>query len=241
MVFDEFLLIRIADQGRDLGASYVEVRFQDDYGYDITLRNGKIIGVSFNRDRGVGIRALINGSLGFASTNNMGFESLLEALEKAVSRARTLSRLRKTPIEFSEERPGKARYVAVEKTPLQELSPEVAIKLISEIYKSAQEALREAKLASMITVLRVRVQEKLIITSEGGFVESRIPRLYISVGSTLLHQGRVLQRFKEFGASGGAELVEEWRPVETVSEELKALERALVHGIEPPHEKVTSF
>ncbi|MEM1858723.1 MAG: DNA gyrase modulator, partial [Desulfurococcaceae archaeon] len=74
MVFDEFLLIRIADQGRDLGASYVEVRFQDDYGYDITLRNGKIIGVSFNRDRGVGIRALINGSLGFASTNNMGFE-----------------------------------------------------------------------------------------------------------------------------------------------------------------------
>ncbi|MEM4614658.1 MAG: TldD/PmbA family protein [Desulfurococcaceae archaeon] len=238
MVFDESLLIRIADQGRDLGASYVEVRFQDDYGYDITLRNGKIIGVSFNRDRGVGIRALINGSLGFASTNNMGFESLLEALEKAVSRARTLSRLRKTPIEFSEERPGKARYVAVEKTPLQELSPEVAIKLISEIYKSAQEALREAKLASMITVLRVRVQEKLIITSEGGFVESRIPRLYISVGSTLLHQGRVLQRFKEFGASGGAELVEEWRPVETVSEELKALERALVHGIEPPHEKV---
>lgn len=235
---DESLLTKIVDRGRDLGASYVEARFQDDYGYDITLRNGKVIGVSFNKDCGVGIRVLVNGSLGFASTNDISFESLMETLEKAVSRARTLSKLRKTPIEFSDEKPGKARYAVVEKTPLQELSPEIAIKLLGEIYKSAQEVPREAKLASMITALRVRVQEKLTTTSEGGFVESKIPRLYISVGSTLLYQGRVLQRFKEFGASGGAELIGEWRPVETVSEELIALEKVLVHGVEPPHDKV---
>ncbi|MEM1595988.1 MAG: TldD/PmbA family protein [Desulfurococcaceae archaeon] len=238
MTQDETLLMKAIDRGLDLGAEYVEARLQDDYGYSVTIRNDKVIGISRSRFKGVGIRVLVEGSLGFASTNNLTLEKVLEVVEKAITRAKATSRFRRRRIEFSKERLGKAKYSVVEKKPLLDLKVDEAVQLLLSIYKSSRGALREAKLPSMLNSLRVSIQEKLVVTSDGGTVESRIPRLYVSIGSTLFYQDRVLQRFREFGGSGGSELINEWKVDEVVMNELMKLENVLVKGTTPPGEKV---
>ncbi|MGC8982471.1 MAG: TldD/PmbA family protein [Desulfurococcaceae archaeon] len=236
---DETVLHQVVDRGRSLGASYVEARYHDNYGYSVSTRNMRVLGVEYVRERGVGVRVIVDGSLGFAATSDLTKEGLLKALEVAVTRARAASRLRKVPIEFSEERLGVAKYSVIEKKPLQDyLTPVDALNLLLETYKQAVGTLKEAKLAVMTGRVRVAIESKIIVNSDGGLVKSVIPRPYVSIGSTLLHQRGTIQRYAEFGASGGAEKVDEWRVPEEVSSELARLEKVLVKGVKPPSEKL---
>ncbi|MEM1695531.1 MAG: DNA gyrase modulator, partial [Desulfurococcaceae archaeon] len=74
---DESLLQELVDKGRELGASYVESRYHENRGFLVNVRNGKPIGISYIKESGVGIRVLVNGSLGFAATSDTTRESLL--------------------------------------------------------------------------------------------------------------------------------------------------------------------
>jgi len=236
---DPTLLYRVVDRGRELGAQYVEARFQNDYRVSVTTRNNKVLAVSSSESSGIGIRVLVNGALGFAATNSTSLADLLELVEHAVSQASAMSRLRKRPIEFSEENLGNVKYSVNEKKRLTDFNVEEMIKLAMEIYNAAKSAVKEVKLPFLITDIRVHIQEKLVVTSDGAYIESRIPRLYISALLTLLHPQRgTLQRSREFGGSGGVELIEKWDPVRVISEEQVALERVLISGVEPPREKV---
>ncbi len=237
---DPTLLYRVVDRGRELNAQYVEVRFQSDYRVSVTTRNDRILAVSSSKSSGIGIRVLVNGALGFAATNSTSSSDLLELVERAVSQASATSRLRKKPIEFSDENLSSIKYSVDEKKRLEDFNVEEMIKLAMDIYSTARSAVREVKLPFLVTDIRVHIQEKLVVTSDGAYVESRIPRLHISVLSTLLHpQKGTLQRSREFGGSGGGELIERWDPARAISEEQVALERVLVSGIMPPREKVT--
>jgi Predicted Zn-dependent proteases and their inactivated homologs len=241
LALDESLLLKAIDRGLDLGAKYVEARMQDDYGYSVTVRNDKLIGASQGRSRGVGIRVVVDGSLGFASTDNLTLEGVIKAVEKAVVSAKALSRIKRKPVEFSDERVGKARYSVLEKKPLMDLELEEAVQILKDTYRSSSGALKQAKMPSMFSSLRVSIQEKKIVTSEGGIVESRVPRLYVSIGSTLLYQGKSLQRIREFGGSGGRELIDEWSIIKVVVDEVLNLEKTLVEGKTPPRRKSTSY
>jgi TldD protein len=237
---DPGLLNRVVDRGRELGAQYVEARFQDDYRISVSTRNDKVLAVTSGRSSGIGIRVLVNGALGFASTNFTSLSSLLEVIELAISQARATSSLRKKPIEFSEEKLSDGKYSVNEKKHLLDFDVEKMIKLAMEIYSAAKSSVKEVKLPFFVTDIRIHIQEKLVITSDGAHIESRVPRLYVSSLSTLIHpQKGTLQRSIEFGGSGGAELIEKWDPVKTISEEQARLEKVLVSGIAPPNEKVT--
>jgi TldD protein len=236
---DPITLHRVVDRGRELGAQYVEARFQDDYRVSVSTRNDKVLAVTSSRRSGVGIRVLVNGSLGFASTNSTTLSDILEVIELAVSQAKATSKLRKKPIEFSDEKLGDGKYSVDEKRSLLGLNVEEMIKLAMEIYRAAKSSVKEAKLPFFLTDIRLHIQEKLVVTSDGARVESRVPRLYITSSLTIMHpQKGTLQRSIEFGGSGGAELVEKWNPVKTISEEQARLEKVLLRGVAPPSEKV---
>jgi len=237
---DPVILHRVIDRGIELGAKYVEARFQNDYKVVISTINDRVLTVKYTKSSGVGVRVLADGGLGFASTNSTSLDTLLGIVELATSQAKATSRIRKRPIEFSEEQLGTARYSVDEKKRLADFNVEEAVKLAVEIYSAAKSAIREVKLPFLVTDISIHVQEKLVVTSDGANVESRVPRLHISISSTLLHpQKGTLQRVREFGGSGGAELVDMWNPAKVVFEEHIALERVLIHGITPPSEKVT--
>lgn len=239
MSFSEELLTRLIDEGSSAGASYVEVRYQNDYGISVSMRNGKVLGVGSFREEGVGIRVLVNGSLGFAATNDLSREGLSKALENAISRARSVAQLRKNPIQFTEERVGRASYEVVPKMKLEDVSIDGLMSLGKEVFRVLTESLSQVKLPVCVFSADTHAQEKLIITSDGAYVRSRVPRMYVSANLVLFHpQKGTLQRMKEFGSSGGGELLDMWRPVDVLVDEAKKLEVVLVNGVEPPKEPV---
>ncbi|MGB9828356.1 MAG: PmbA/TldA family metallopeptidase, partial [Thermosphaera sp.] len=164
-MIDESLLYSAIKHASELGAEYVEARFQKDYGFAVSLRNGKILGAGSSRKSGVGIRVLINGSLGFSSTNIIDRENVLEAVEKAVARAKSLSSLRKNPIKFSNERVGKASYQVMVKRRLEDLVVEDVVEMGSSLYNTLTKELTKAKIPVSTFSFETHTQEKLIITS----------------------------------------------------------------------------
>lgn len=239
MSFEEDLLTRLIDEGSAAGASYVEVRHQNDYGVSVSMRNGKVIGVGSFKEEGVGIRVLVNGSLGFAATNDLSREGLSRALERAIGRARSVAPLRRNAIQFSEERVGRASYEVAPKIKLEDVSVESLMSLGKEAFKVLTESVSQVKLPVCVFGAETHMQEKLIVTSEGAYIRSGIPRMYVSANLVLFHpQKGTLQRMKEFGSSGGGELLDVWKPVDVLAEEAKKLEVVLVRGVEPPKELV---
>lgn len=67
------------------------------------MKNGNAEGLGILADRGIGIRVLVDGGMGFASTNVLTKESVAEAVKKAVKLAKAASKVRNEPIRFSEE------------------------------------------------------------------------------------------------------------------------------------------
>ncbi len=236
---DEGLLYKALDYAMDLGCSYAEVRYQLDEALSAAFRNGKMVGVGKERKEGVGIRVLYGGSLGFSATNVLNWDGLKETVEKAFTRARALSKLMKTPIEFSTERLGRARYSVVPKRSLEELDLEEMSRVAKEIYSGATSPVKEAKVPVVFTSVSTHLQVKRVVNSDGANVEARIPRLSLFSNLVLAHpQKGTVQRMLSWGASGGAEWLVEWRPVEETSNEVKVLEEVLLKGIEPPKEPV---
>ncbi|HIP88398.1 MAG TPA: TldD/PmbA family protein, partial [Thermococcus paralvinellae] len=92
------------ERALELGAKYAEARFEEHEGMSISMKNGNPEGLSIRADRGIGIRVLVNGGMGFASTNVLTRESVSEAVKKAVKLAKAASKVRDKSIEFSEER-----------------------------------------------------------------------------------------------------------------------------------------
>ncbi len=235
----EDLVLRALNEALERGVTYAEVRYQREVYSSIVLRNGNVIGFSRDVNEGIGIRVLVNGALGFASTNRLRLDEVLKAVNIAINRARALSKLRREPIEFSEERLGRATYKVIPRKSLQDLTAEDRVNLGIEIHKAIQNSVREAKIAVTAYTIEDHIQEKLVVNSDGAYVASYIPRLSMYVNFVLTHPEKgTLQRFVQYGASGGAELVDEWKPIDELSEEVKNLEKVLLKGKEPPKEEV---
>ena len=239
MVLHEDLVLKALDEALSLGASYAEVRYQRDEVSEVALRNGNVIGFGKDVSEGMGIRVIVDGALGFASTNMLTIDEVRSTVERAVSRAKALAKLMREPISFSEERVGRASYNVIPKKDLSELSIEDRVTLGIEIHKSIINTVREVKVAVTAFFIRDHIQEKFIVNSDGAYIKSYIPRLSIMLNFVLAHpQKGTLQRYLSYGASGGSELIKEWKPEEEIVDEVKNLERVLVKGKEPPNDEI---
>ncbi len=236
---DEGLISRAVDYALSLGASYAEARYQRDVTDEVVLRNGRVVGAGSNVREGVGVRLLVKGSLGFAATNNLTWEGLKEAVDKAFARARSAARLRKEPIVFSEERLGRVTYEVVVKEPLENLDAESMIRYGREVSEAIMSSATKVKVPAVMIEASTNVEEKLIINSDGAVVRSLIPRVAVFANFVLVDpQKGTLQRMIEKGGSGGAELPKEWRLADEVRDEVRRLENVLLNAVEPPKEAV---
>jgi len=188
------LLQYAVDYARSLGASYAEARYHSHKNFGITSRNGLLVSSGSSISRGVGVRVVVEGSLGFASTNKIDRESLRNAVEKAVNIARSSSKILKVKILFSRERLGRARYNVPQRKSFENISLEEKISLHKDLAKSVAEKIRESKLATLVFSYNEDVEEKIILNSDGAYVESQIPRVSGFINIVLAHPQRGLYR-----------------------------------------------
>jgi len=225
------------EKAQELGASYAEARFEEKKGTEIVMKNGNLEGLGILADRGIGIRVLVNGGMGFASTNVLTKESVSEAVKKAVKLAKAAAKLRKKPIQFSEEDFHQVFYEVKMKKDFRDISTEEKM----EYLKLIEEKVKESGVNTPMRFLRYSdfMWHKIFMNNEGALVESLIPRVSVTYNLVVFEEGQMEQApFIQRAFSGGLELIEKDKPWEWALKDVKALQRLIKEGQKPPEGKV---
>ncbi|MBS7642881.1 TldD/PmbA family protein [Candidatus Bathyarchaeota archaeon] len=225
----------IVDEARRLGASYSEARIQRNIVVSISSRNGIPIKVDERIDEGLAIRVLVDGALGFSSTNSMDDESISKCIDYALSTARASSKYMRRPICFSKARLGSVRYEVKEKESFDAHDISDKFSLHKSIYSMLRDTVKNVELEIFSAEYMEMIEEKLIVNSDGGFVSSRIPRLSLRYNIILRDPIKgSIQRINEYGFSGGLEKFREQHIDENIIEESRRLEKVLLESVKPP-------
>ncbi|MFA4662240.1 TldD/PmbA family protein [Pyrococcus kukulkanii] len=225
------------ERALDLGAEYAEARFEEKQGTSIAMKNGVPEGLSLLSDRGIGIRVLVNGGMGFASTNVLTKESVAEAVERAVKLAKSASKLRKEPIKFSEEHFHQVKYEVKMKKDFRDVPPEEKLELLKKIEEEVMGT--GIKVPMRYLAYSDQLWKKVFVNSEGAYVKSKIPRVSVMYNLVVFENGQMEQApFIERAFSGGLELIEKDEPWERAKKEVGTLRKLIVEGKRPPEGKV---
>ena len=193
---------------KDKQVKYAEARIQTDIENSITLRNGTVDSVSLENYQGIGIRVLVDGSLGFASTNVLTKDAIRKAVDNAISLAKASASYKKDKIVFSEEKTYTDKWEAKQEKPFDDISIDEKIKYLQETDKAILDT--KLEIPSRFIVYVESKQKTFFANSDGSFIEGFVPRIFTMGLITVKGSKGVEQEFVEKGGSGGWELVEQW-------------------------------
>lgn len=234
----EDLVLRAVEIGASLGAKYVEARYHKHSRSSLAARNGEIIGTESSISEGIAVRVIADGSLGFASTNILTDEGVKKAVENAVRKAQSHAKLMRNPVEYSQERLGRATYEVSEVKPFESVSVEDKVSYIKDLWQRVSTSPSTARVATLTTWIGESIEEKIIANSDGAFIRSRIPRLSLgyNIVVTLPSKGTI-QRFFSHAAAGGYELLKQWNVIEYLPDDAKKFEKIILEAKAPPTDK----
>ena len=213
------------------GASWAEARIQSDDSFSISIKNGSIEQPEIEKIRGISIRVIAGGALGFASTNALERNRVIEAAEMAVKGARAASSLTKEKIEFANGKEEKADFSVREKRPFENVSPKSITSLLKELDLRVVQSAKNAKFPSRMFTLSYQKTRKLYLNSEGSQIRCCVPRASFHFLCGAYHPLKgTIERSFQLGASDGWKAVERWKLLEKVEREAKSLEKNLVKG-----------
>ncbi len=231
------LLEFAVEKALELGASYAEARYEEKNGTSLAMKNGNPEGLEVLADRGIGVRVLVDGGMGFASTNVPTKESVAEAVKKAVKLAKAASQVRNELIRFSEEDFHRVSYKVKMKKDFRDFSPEEKLEILRKIEE-------EVKATGVNVPMRYltysdQLWKKIFVNSEGAYVKSKIPRVSVTYNLVVFENGQMEQApFVERAFSGGLELIEKDEPWKWAVKDVQALKRLIYEGKKPPEGKV---
>ena len=209
--FDESILEGAVGAMVSAGARYAEARVHTLSSTSIVLMNGAVVSIGSDERWGVAFRALVNGGLGFSSATlgRAVQDGLKEEALRAVAAARVSARLVKRPVEMAPAGLGRVSYEVRPRRDPAGLAVEDKIRLLRDIYGVLPLGREGFKVNSVTIVYRESVEEKLLITSDGAFVRSRIPRVSVFYNIAASSDKGRANRWFMIGASGGLEVIDE--------------------------------
>jgi TldD protein len=90
-------------RARHLGCSDAQLRVERIRSQQIRVRDGHLEGAADDTERGVGVRVLVDGAMGFAASVATGVDEAVGLVDEAVEAARTVARAGGEPIELADE------------------------------------------------------------------------------------------------------------------------------------------
>ncbi len=213
------------------GASYAEARLEHHESSGFILKNGNPEIAGFDKVSGLGIRFLINNSLGFLSINDFTKKKIIELIDKSIKRTKASSKI-SDKIEFSISSATKKSYKVTQKIKLKDKSPEDKINSIIEIDKQIKD------LKGRYLSFSDSLSNKYYINSEGSKIESEIPIVIFLYYLTIAQGNKSIQRYNNFAASSGFECINKWNLPSHILKEVKSLKNSLKNAVSPPQGKV---
>jgi TldD protein len=235
----EELVHHAVDSASAKGVEYAEARLHIDSGSGVTLTNGMPEPVQLAKAQGIAIRMLVDGTLGFASTNDLSKESLKEAVDIAYRTAQASKRRVTKPIRLSQEKAEQANWETKAQRSLLDVTIEEKLQVLEEIEKNLSPSVVKVDLPSRTLVLFDDITDRYFANTEGSKIHGVVSRIGLLFLLTASEPGKgVIQRIGQKGEVGGWERLKEWNPPRYVSEEAATLGKILRESKQAPREEL---
>jgi TldD protein len=188
------------------GVHYADVRYDEVTIFRLTAKNENIETVDSSREYGAGIRVLYEGSLGFASTNNLAKEGLLNAADRAFRLAEASTGKTDYAVKFAPTEPKKDSFRIKVKKDLDILSLEEIEKLAIESNKVVKAYSNKVRTA-LSSFARIS-HNKIFLSSEGAELHINLIGTAFSVNSTAMENGKIQSYTEDVGGTVGLEEIE---------------------------------
>ena len=222
------------EYARERGATYAEARFERHEPEQFILKNGTLDALYVGADRGIGVRVLAGGGLGFAATNLLVKRDIKTVVDDAVRLAKASRR--KSPISFAQEGSITTSWSVPEVTKLADVAVDEKIAAFQAIDKAVHDL--GFKIPARYFQLSCNRITKYFANSEGSKIGSYSPRLRTSFFLTVVNGADAEQAHREYGWSGGWEGLRELRVAERVTDEARSMQRSLLEGRKSPEGKM---
>ncbi len=225
----EDLADRILRKASSLGIDFVEARFEDTVYETLLYVNGRVMDAGINRINGVGIKVLVNGSMGFASTSRLEANNVLNTLEEALRIAKTLGEGGRRVSEVTLSK-GEYSIRGVQKHPA---SAEWNEKL--DLVKRMHDYAREKGMQSVVARYGAYYGIIEVYTSDGIKVANKPLLTGLGVNVVSREDGKIGDGSHTMAGSVGLEAFsrDNWLP-ETIAEKAVSMSREKIRARPPP-------
>ena len=164
------VLKSLANRARDLGAKYSDARYQDVRTTLIVVENGSLRSYESNRSTGVGVRVLVDGAWGLASSSITDRATLRQKVSEAVRLAKA-SRKLSANTELAKVRAVEKEVQLPVKIDPDDIPPDTKVKLLLDANKAAKIGPEIKNSTSRLGFLRDR---RIFVSSEGAKIKTDI-------------------------------------------------------------------
>jgi TldD protein len=171
VTFSRDLAMRALDSARVRGASYADVRYVRRRVEQMAVRNGHVDSVTGSEDMGFSVRAIAEGSWGFAASQQLTPREADRVGALAVEVAKASALVKRTEVRLAPAAATRATY----RTPLQ-LDPfEVPLDARLDLLLRADAAMRDsAELRTTRASAEIWREDKLFASTEGALIEQTL-------------------------------------------------------------------
>jgi len=207
----------------DKKVDYAEIRAHSGNREELVMKNGVLDAYAAMVDSGFCVRALVEGGIGFASTNKWTKEEAKAIVDLAFKFAKMGKR--KDKITFTEEKSVKANWKVDEKKKIQDIHAETRIETLLEMDKALTS--QGINVAGRIFSFGTNVTEKYFVNTEGSVISAYLPRMGAYGFITVVENGKPEQAYKQFGYTGGWEALDQWKLTEQMIHQAKVLQKVI--------------
>jgi TldD protein len=181
---------------------WLELRYHDRRSRSILVEDGRLEAARSTHHAGVGVRALVDGAWGFASTSVLTKESLARAVEAARKAAQAAARVSTHKVEVPPApKFARGEIKTAAREPLSSRTLDAKIALVSDTEKLVRTG------GSAITSSSARytelVDEKWIVTSDGARVHLFDTKPELRVSAVAAMEGELQNHVEAAGHTGG--------------------------------------
>ncbi|MFW9806814.1 MAG: TldD/PmbA family protein [Candidatus Thorarchaeota archaeon] len=183
---------------------HLEVRYHQRKKEDIRVDKGVLRTADSDNFAGVGIRALVDGTWGFASTSIVDKSTLSETMNDAITAAKMLSVQKSEKTTLAPIKPIEGTFSNLGKNPLSNHSLEERVELALSIDKLMQES--DKRIKGTVVLLEVVSNHRFILNSDGSDVEIRDTRPQFVIRPVASEGGKMMPYLTGRGITGGWEI-----------------------------------
>ncbi len=171
---------------KTMGATYADARIGRYLNQYVFTREDKVRSVQNTESFGIGIRVIVNGTWGFASTNSVTEDGIKNATMQAVAIAKANSKFQTEPVKLA---PVPSHGEVSWKTPIKKDFKEVPVSEKVDLLLNANAAAMDNGANFVNSSLFMVNEQKYFASTDGSYIDQDVHRIWPTFGVTAIDRG----------------------------------------------------